>query len=529
MQRRLLADQVDKMHAVAEAAAGLAQTLQASVAAGRLTRAEALGAFRAALHVMRFGAPDEYLLAQTDDGTIVAHGANPKLEGKLTASHDAAGRSTAVLIAAALGAADSGVIAYLATRSGAAEPQEKLSAVVRFRPWGINILAGTWIDGMQAVFAANWHLLVMIGGAVSVVLFALILAISREIMKSFNGLCASMTALASGRLDVEIRGAGRFGEIGAMADAVQVFKTNMIEAERLRGARDTEKQRAEEERRRTMAHLADRFEADVGAIVEQAASAAQDLQATSAAMAETSGGTSQQSARAAAASLQATQNVQNVAAATEQLSASIREISGQIAHAAGFTQKSAQLTEDSNHQMQGLAVTAEKINDVVRIITDIAGRTNLLALNATIEAARAGDAGRGFAVVAGEVKALAMQTGAAMERIAQQVHNIQEATGEAVGSLRNVTATINQVSATATAIASSVEEQGAATQEISRNVQQAALGTRDAANDIALVSQAAAHTGAAADNVLSAAGVLLQNSRKLKEQVGLFLHEVRAA
>ena len=184
---------------------------------------------------------------------------------------------------------------------------------------------------------------------------------------------------------------------------------------------------------------------------------------------------------------------------------------------------------ESNTQVQGLAMTAEKIGDVVRIISDIAGQTNLLALNATIEAARAGDAGKGFAVVASEVKALATQTAKATDEISTQIKSIQEATKLAVQSILGVTETIGKVNETATAIAAAVEEQGAATQEISRNVMEAAQGTQEVSGNIVRVNEAAQRAGEEASQVLVSAGELSRNGEALKAQVTAFLREVRAA
>jgi methyl-accepting chemotaxis protein len=271
------------------------------------------------------------------------------------------------------------------------------------------------------------------------------------------------------------------------------------------------------------------FEASITGVVDSVASAATELRSTAQAMAATSEETTRQSTTVAAASEQATQNVQTVASAAEELSASIREISQQVTQASAVIQEGVRQAVASNEQVQGLVATAEKIGDVVEIISGIAGQTNLLALNATIEAARAGDAGKGFAVVASEVKALANQTAKATDEIAAQIRSIQEATQLAVHSIQGVTGTIEKINETATAIASAVEEQGAATQEISRNVLQAAQGTQEVSSNIASVSEAAQQTGTAATQVLTSAGELSQNGEALKMKMHAFLRDVRAA
>jgi methyl-accepting chemotaxis protein len=176
-----------------------------------------------------------------------------------------------------------------------------------------------------------------------------------------------------------------------------------------------------------------------------------------------------------------------------------------------------------------LAKAASRIGDVVELINAIAGQTNLLALNATIEAARAGEAGRGFAVVAAEVKALADQTAKATNEIGQQVIDIQAATKESVGAIKEISGTIEKLSEISSAIAAAVEQQGAATQEISRNVQQAAQGTHQVSSHVADVQRGAGETGHASSQVLSAAQSVASESVRLKSQVEKFLSAVRAA
>jgi methyl-accepting chemotaxis protein len=340
---------------------------------------------------------------------------------------------------------------------------------------------------------------------------------------------AALKGLAAGDRSLQVPETTRRDEIGEMAKAAQVFKNNMIETERLRAEQEMQKQQADLERRQVMLDLAAKFETNIGGIVGGVTSAATELQSTAQAMTLTAEGASRQSATVAAASGQATDNVQAVAAATEELSSSIREIGQQVTKSSGMIGEAVQRATSSNAQVQGLTEAAEKIGDVVKIISGIAAQTNLLALNATIEAARAGDAGRGFAVVASEVKALADQTAKATEEIGAQIKAIQEATETSARSIQGIAETIGAVNEAATTIASAVEEQGAATQEIARNVTQAAQGTSEVASNISGVNQAAQQTGAAAAQVLTQAGELSKSGGLLKQQVEAFLLEVRAA
>ncbi len=338
----------------------------------------------------------------------------------------------------------------------------------------------------------------------------------------------AMRRLAGGDKSIEVPARGRKDEIGAMADAVEVFKQNAIEMDRLAAEQRKEQQRKEERQKTIDGYIAS-FESQVAGILGTLASAATEMNQTAESMSATAEETSRQSSAVAAASEEATTNVQTVASAAEELSASVAEISRQVAQSTEISGQAVEEVSRTNATVKGLAEAAQKIGDVVQLINDIASQTNLLALNATIEAARAGEAGKGFAVVASEVKSLANQTAKATEEIGAQIGAIQNATGGAVQAIEGIGGTIAKVSEIATTIASAVEEQGAATQEIARNVQQAAAGTTEVSSNIAGVSEAAQQTGAASAQVLATAGDLAKQSEVLKAEVDDFLAKVRAA
>jgi methyl-accepting chemotaxis protein len=371
---------------------------------------------------------------------------------------------------------------------------------------------------------------VLAAAAVSGLLgIGLALLVGGSITRPIRRLAGAMRRIAAGEMGLDVPDRERADEIGGMAAAVQVFKDNMRETARLRTEQESMKLASAVAQKTALANTADAFEAKVGHLVAMLGSSATDLQSTAQSMSSTSSQTDQQAIAVAAAAKEASAGVQTVAAAAEELSTSIHEISRQVAQSAAITGKAVTDARRTDGIVQTLADGAQKIGDVVQLITTIAAQTNLLALNATIEAARAGDAGKGFAIVASEVKSLANQTTKATEEIAAQITHIQTATAEAVTAIGGISATIEEVSVIAAAIAAAVEEQGAATGEIARNVQQTAASTQEVTQNIAGVSRAANTTGAAASEVLDAASGLSRQAEQLTVEVASFLSGVRAA
>jgi methyl-accepting chemotaxis protein len=362
-----------------------------------------------------------------------------------------------------------------------------------------------------------------------VLVFGLSRLIGRSISKALASMASAMTRLAGGDFKIVTPGLGRKDEIGEMADAVQVFKNNMIETEQLRAEQSETEQLQSQQRKADMNKIADGFESAVGEIIEAVSSASIELEASAGTLSSTAERAQEITTMVAAASEEASTNVQSVASATEELSSSVNEISRQVQESARVANEAVGQARATNDRVGQLSKAAARIGDVVELINSIASQTNLLALNATIEAARAGEAGRGFAVVASEVKALAEQTAKATGEIGQQVAGIQAATEESVGAIREISGTIERLSEISSTIAAAVEEQGATTQEISRNVQQAAQGTTQVSSNIADVQRGAGETGSASSQVLSAAQSLSNDSNRLKLEVGKFLDSVRAA
>lgn len=375
--------------------------------------------------------------------------------------------------------------------------------------------------------ARFWSVLMGLAALAAALVIAWLM--NRSIARPIQAMTESMGELAGGNTAIDIPGTGRSDEIGAMAGALEVFRRNMIETDRLRTEQEEMKRQSEEDRRAAMFALADRFEAKVGNLIEGLSSAATEMEATAGSMSATAEQTNRQSVTVASASEQASANVQTVAAATEELAASITEIGSQASQSRSVAGKAVEDTRHTDRAVRQLADSAERIGQVVDLIQEIASQTNLLALNATIEAARAGEAGKGFAVVASEVKALATQTARATEDIRQQIGQMQQASIGAVDAIQGIGTVISEVSEIAAAIAAAVEEQGAATQEISRNVQQAAAGTHEVSSNIVGVRQAANDTGSAATQVLGAARELAQQAEVLNREVRTFLTGIRTA
>ena len=355
------------------------------------------------------------------------------------------------------------------------------------------------------------------------------LAVARLISRPIAGMTGAMTALAGGDYSVEIPDTNRSDEIGSMAEAVQVFKQSMVDADRLRTEQAEAGKRAETEKKKAMHKLVEEFEKAVGDIVRTVSSASTELESAADTLSQTADVTKELSGSVAAASEQASANVKSVAVATEGMTATVQEISRQVRDSTTIANEAVRQAGETDGRIAELSQAAGRISDVVKLITAIAEQTNLLALNATIEAARAGDAGRGFAVVAQEVKALANQTAKATEEIGSQIAGMQSATKEAVGAIKEISNTISRISEIAATVAAAVEEQGVATQEIARNVQQAAVGTSQVATNITQVNRGANETGSASAQVLSLAQSLASESNHLKQAMQEFIATVQAA
>jgi methyl-accepting chemotaxis protein len=353
-------------------------------------------------------------------------------------------------------------------------------------------------------------------------------AVSRRVIRPLHTMRDAMLKVAAGDLTVDTGYAQRRDEIGALAGALETFKQQAADKVRIE-EQERERHAGAATRQRAVEGYVGEFESMVRQTLDQLNEASSQMRTTSAGLSAVSSQTNSRVTVAEKASGEASLSVQSVASASEELSASIDDISRQASHAAGIAKRAVTRARETDDTVQGLAKTAGRIGEVVGLINSIAAQTNLLALNATIEAARAGEAGRGFAVVASEVKSLASQTAKATDDISEQIADIQKVAGDAIDAIKAIGGIIGEVNEVATAIAAAVEQQGAATQEITRSTQHAAQGTRNVSENITGVKTDADAAAAAAENVKLASETLETQSLQLNSQVTQFLGKIRAA
>jgi methyl-accepting chemotaxis protein len=384
-------------------------------------------------------------------------------------------------------------------------------------------------DGNEMFLWARFMMVVYL--MVTIGVLSCVVEMARSVLHTLRELLGELAGaldkMRDGHYDVAIPHVDRSDEIGTMARATEGFRENFVRVKE----RETEQKNAEAavERRTLMDRLAGEFQKVIGNIVGTVSSASSELATAATTLTETAETTQKLSTAVAAASEEASSNVQTVATATEEMASSIGEIGRQVQESSQIAGQAVAQARKTDDRIIKLAQAASRIGDVTQLITSIAEQTNLLALNATIEAARAGEAGKGFAVVAQEVKQLASQTAKATSEISGQIAEMQAATQESVAAIKEIGGTIARISDIAASIAAAVDQQGAATQEITRNVQQAAGGTAKVADNISEVSDGAAKTGTASAEVLAAAKALSGQSDRLKAEVDKFLATVRAA
>ena len=369
-----------------------------------------------------------------------------------------------------------------------------------------------------------------VGGSVLLfILFAAMLSyrVTTHITGPLERLTAVMQQLAGGQLDVAIPALSRRDEIGRIARAVEVFKQNAVEVRRLGDAQRRSAEDAEKQRAALLDTMARTFEAGVSGVINEVRSSCTDVEDKARRMAEQMQSANGSGQAVVHATAETTNSVQIVAAAAEQLYASVREIAQRVTESATIAGDTAIAAQNSTGTIKQLADQVQQINNIVGLITTIASQTNLLALNATIESARAGEAGRGFAVVANEVKRLAAMTAQATDEITRNIGEVQTSARLVVNEITHISAIATQSREIASSISAAVEEQSSATSEISKSIAHAAAGVRSVADNIADVGKNVMDADSLSRGVLSATVVLGGEFGKLQEQVGNFLTTVR--
>ncbi len=529
LRTTMLEDRQTQIKQLVDSAASIVAVYHERAAKGEISDDDARRAALDTLRSVRY-AGDNYLWVNSLDGVLLMHPFRSREIG--TSMLDLTDPNGVHIYERFVAAArDGGGFVHYAGRRPGAEGYNapKIAYVKPFSPWGWGIGTGIYIDDVDTAFRHDALALGGIGAIVMMVVIGVTIVIARSVIGPLARLTRNMLSLARGDSTIDVGDAERRDEVGALAGAMITFRQNFREMETLRAEQEQAKRRSEDERCAMTRQLADTLDGKVARLVEAMAHKCHELRETAEIMTGIAAETSHQASTVAAASREASANVQTVATAATELSTSIDEIGRQMARSTVISTKAVAEAMVVNQSFAGLTDAAQKIGKVVDLITAIACQTNLLALNATIEAARAGEAGKGFAVVASEVKSLASQTANATDEIASQVTGIQTVAEETAAAIQSITRTIGQLNEIATIIAAAVEQQGAATGEISRNVEQAAVGTQKVSSTIAAVDSTAHRSGDAAHTVLTAATDLAQQAQRLRHDVQQFLTELRQA
>jgi methyl-accepting chemotaxis protein len=525
-------DRISLLRAVVDTAISSAAHFEAEERAGRMDRASAQAAAAEAIRAMRYKGQEYLWINDTQVRThMVMHPFRADLQGKdVSELRDPTGFALFTAFSEQVRRSGSGEVSYLWPRPNAKAgdlPVEKLSYVQGFGPWGWVIGTGVYVDDLRQAQRDLFLHGMLIAGFAAAVVGLLTWKVGRGITRPLAAATAATSAMAEGDLKVPVMGGDRRDELGLLARALETFRENGLQARRLEA--EAQAERASRERRQAAVsrHTQD-FGASISGVMSKLSEAAEQMRRAAEEMAQAVERTRDGTSTTATGAEVSASNLATVAAATEELTASVGEIGRQVAQAAEAARAAVGRAQATDATVRGLAEAASQVGEVVRLIAGIAGQTNLLALNATIEAARAGEAGKGFAVVAGEVKQLAAQTSKATEQISAQVAAIQTATGEAVEAVHEVGEAIGRMDEIAAAIAAAVEEQSVAMQEIASSVQTVARQNDEATRSMRELSKVAEGAGGASRSVLGAAQEVAQVSGTLRSEVDGFLAAMRA-
>jgi len=509
---------LDRVRTAVESGQSILEGYVAAVDTGTMTENEAKAAARTAIQSLRY-ASSEYIFVNDFHNVNQIQPSAPTLEGKdLSDMKDPDGIPFIAEMTRIARTTGHGVVRYSWPKMGSDTPEPKITYVKAIPEWNWYLGSGVYADDVGRQVLAT----VLRDGTVSAAFVALLavltVLIARTISRPIRRLTDAMSRLAAGDLSVEvIRDQG--AEIGDMQAAVAIFKENSQKIEAMRAEQEAMHRRNARRVRGEMTALTNALDEQVRSAIATVQQQSEAMHRAAQETARVVTDTAQASAAASVASEESASSVEAVAAAAEEMASSIAEISRQVGGASTIAQRAVQEAQVTNDRIEGLASAARQIGDVVNLISDIAKQTNLLALNATIEAARAGEAGKGFAVVANEVKTLANQTAKATEDIADEVSRMQAATKEAVDAIQGIVTVIGEINEITMSTTSAVEQQTAATGEISHNAQKAAQSTQNAAQHIATVSSTAEVTGGHATEVRGSAEDVLNRVIRMQEEL----------
>jgi len=493
---------------------------------GLISEEEAKLRARGVLRDVKYNAMDDYFFVFTPEGINVVHGGKPSLEGtNMMALKDPNGVEF-IKEFVKTARAGGGFVKYHWERDGVLVP--KLSYVEEFKPWNWTIGTGVYIDDVDAAYYAKAK-----STAITILMILAVVAgftfyVVRSIIQPVLATSEQMEKI-SNEEPVTITGTERKDEMGVMARTLDDLKGSIEKQRQLERELAEAEKKKQEDHKRTMNDVADRFQQQVGSVVEAVEKAATDMQGMAATLSAASEETTKQSSAVASAADLASGNVQTVAAAAEELSASIQELVKNVSDTAKATKVCTETAEMSQDYLKTLQSSVDEIDGVIQAINDVAEQTNLLALNATIEAARAGDAGKGFAVVANEVKTLAGETNKMTEEIAAKVADIKTSAADTITGVQNILKQIQAVDERTSSVSAAIEEQNSSTSEISRSAQEAAEGTGEVSNNIGQVQQAANDTATSTEQLKLASDGLAGEANSLRKAVENFMQEVRSA
>ena len=530
VNRALVEQRMNSVRFIAESGGSIAARFHKLAQDGAMSEEEAKERARTAIGAIRY-ADGEYLWIWTSQIVNVMH-ANPALIGKSGA--EIRDRNGVYVIREAVRGALTPVpefVSYEWPRPN--DPKgptyEKLAYSVHFKPWDWVIGTGVYTDDLRSAFFGMMTVFGLVVAGLSALALLLGWAVARSVTRPLSRVHGVMLRLADHDLDAEVPERGRRDEIGGMARTLEVFKENLLRNRQMEQERRDAAVQAAAEKRAAVFDLANRFESRVGRIVDQLGRSASGFKETASHLSGAVRKAEQECTSVASASEQASVNVQAVASAAEEMSTAIRGLSGRVSQAAQRSRATAERAEQARSHLDALSTAIEQVDQVVASINVVASQTNLLALNATIEAARAGEAGKGFAVVASEVKNLASQTHAMTEQIGQQISTVKAASDRTVEGMRGIIDQVEHIDQSAAEMAASVEQQSAATGEISRNAQQAAVGPNEVSRSVVDIRKAEQESGVAARQVIQSADTLAADAALLKHELEAFLAEIRTA